>query len=145
MPGPGGIIRLCPNAGLGMNLTSFLAVLVGGSLGSVLRWMLGLALNPILPSLPLGTLAVNLSGGFIIGAAIGVFGHFQNLPPEWRLFVITGFCGGFTTFSAFSAETVTSLMRSEYGWSVAIVFAHVCGSLLMTMAGVALVRTLIES
>jgi CrcB protein len=128
-----------------MNLTSFFAVLIGGSLGSVLRWMFGLALNPVLPALPLGTLAVNLSGGFIIGAAVGVFGHYENLPAEWRLFVITGFCGGFTTFSAFSAETVTSLLRGEYGWSVAIVLAHVCGSLLLTLAGIALVRALLAS
>lgn len=125
-----------------MNLTSFLSVLVGGALGSVLRWMFGLALNPILPSLPLGTLAVNLGGGFIIGAAVGVFEHFQNLPPEWRLFIVTGFCGGFTTFSAFSAETVTALLREQYGWSIAIVCAHVCGSLLMTLAGIAMVRAL---
>ena len=127
-----------------MNLLSILAVLIGGALGSILRWMLGLALNPLLPQLPLGTLVVNLAGGFVIGAAMGLFEHFHGLPVEWRLFVITGFCGGFTTFSAFSAETVGALLRAQYGWSLAIVLAHVCGSLLMTLAGVLLVRFVTE-
>lgn len=128
-----------------MNPVAFFSVLVGGALGSALRWMVGLALNPILPALPLGTLAVNLVGGFIIGGAMGFFEHFHHLPPEWRLFAITGFCGGFTTFSAFSAETVTALMREQYGWSLAIVLAHVLGSLLMTIAGIALVRSIVHA
>ena len=128
-----------------MNLVALLSVLVGGALGSALRWMVGLALNPILPALPLGTLAVNLTGGFVIGGAMGLFEHFQNLPPEWRLFAITGFCGGFTTFSAFSAETVAALMREQYGWSLTIVFAHVLGSLLMTLAGIAFVRAIVHA
>jgi len=127
-----------------MNLPSLLAVITGDALGSALRWMFGLAFNPLLPQLPLGTLSVNLIGGFIIGAAMGLFEHFHALPAEWRLFVITGFCGGFTTFSAFSAETVAALLRAQYGWSFAIVAAHVCGSLLMTLAGVLLVRLLTE-
>ncbi|MEP6939913.1 MAG: fluoride efflux transporter CrcB [Rudaea sp.] len=127
-----------------MNLVALAAVLVGGALGSALRWMLGTALNPLLPQLPLGTLAVNLVGGFIIGAAMGMFEHFHSLPVEWRLFAITGFCGGFTTFSAFSAETVSALLRAEYGWSIAIVLAHVCGSLLMTLAGILFVRLLTQ-
>ena len=130
-----------------MNVTipSLLAVLVGGAIGSVLRWIFGIALNPILPNLPLGTLAVNLIGGFIIGAAIAYFDHFHNLPPEWRLFVITGLCGGFTTFSAFSGETVNLLLRQEYGWSFAIVAAHVLGSLAMTLAGIGIVRAMLRT
>jgi CrcB protein len=128
-----------------MNPASFFSVFIGGAIGSVLRWGFGLALNPILPTLPLGTLAVNLIGGFIIGGAIGFFEHFQHLPPEWRLFAITGFCGGFTTFSAFSAETVTALMREQYGWSIALVLTHVLGSLLMTIAGIAVVRAIVHA
>jgi CrcB protein len=128
-----------------MTWLSFLCVFVGGAIGSVLRWTFGLALNPILPNLPLGTLAVNLIGGFVIGAAIAFFDHFHQLPPEWRLFVITGLCGGFTTFSAFSGETVNLLLRQEYGWSLAIVAAHVLGSLTMTFAGIALVRLLFKT
>lgn len=128
-----------------MNPLALAAVLVGGALGSVLRWMIGVTFNPVLPQLPLGTLMVNLAGGFVIGAAMGLLDHFHALPVEWRLFVITGFCGGFTTFSAFSAETVAALLRAEYGWSLAILVAHVCGSLLMTLAGIMLVRVLTEA
>lgn len=125
-----------------MNWLSLLAVLIGGALGSALRWMLGLALNPALPVLPLGTLTVNLAGGFIIGGAIGLFDQFQSLPPELRLFIITGFCGGLTTFSTFSAETVNALLRQQYGWSLAIVASHLIGSLAATLAGIWSVRLL---
>jgi CrcB protein len=125
-----------------MNWLPLFSVLAGGAIGSALRWMLGLALNPVFPSLPIGTLVANLAGGFIIGGAIGVFEQFQSLPPELRLFVITGFCGGLTTFSAFSAETVNALMRQQYGWSFAIIAAHLLGSLAMTVAGIQVMRLL---
>ena len=128
-----------------MTWLSLASVLAGGAIGSALRWMLGLALNPVLPTLPLGTLAVNVAGGFIIGSAIGIFDQFQTLPPEWRLFVITGFCGGLTTFSTFSAETVTLLLRQQYGWSLALVSAHLLGSLLATLAGIGAMRLLLKA
>ncbi len=121
-------------------MLSVLAVGVGACLGALLRWGFGLLLNPLLPALPLGTLAANLLGGLVIGAALGAFGQFQSLSPEWRLFVTTGFCGGLTTFSTFSAETVTLLLRAQYGWTAAIVAAHLLGSLLMTLAGIGLMR-----
>jgi CrcB protein len=127
-----------------MNWLSLLAVLTGGAIGSALRWAVGLALNPLLPSLPLGTLTVNLVGGFIIGSAIGIFDQFQTLPPELRLFVITGFCGGLTTFSTFSAETITLLLRQQYAWTLAIVGTHVIGSLLATLAGIGAMRALVK-
>ncbi|MDR3385682.1 MAG: fluoride efflux transporter CrcB [Rudaea sp.] len=128
-----------------MGLLSIFAVVTGGALGTWLRWALGIVLNPLFPTLPLGTLAVNLIGGFIIGAALGVFGQFQSLPPELRLFVTTGFCGGLTTFSTFSAETVTLLLRQQYGWALAIVGAHVLGSLLMTLAGIGFMHLLLKA
>jgi len=128
-----------------MSLASLLAVLIGGAIGSALRWVLGLWLNPLLPTLPLGTVAANLVGGFIIGSAIGVFDQFQSLPPEMRLFVITGFCGGLTTFSTFSAETVTLLLRQQYVWTFAIITVHLLGSLAMTLAGIGAVRVLLRS
>jgi len=128
-----------------MTWLSLVCVLAGGAIGSALRWMFGLALNDIVPNLPLGTLAVNLIGGFVIGAAIAYFDHFHNLPPEWRLFVITGLCGGFTTFSAFSGETANLLLRQEYAWSFTIVAAHVLGSLAMTLAGVGIVRAVLRT
>jgi len=128
-----------------MAMSSLFAVLIGGALGSALRWVVGLWLNALLPTLPLGTLAANLAGGFIIGGALGVFDQFQSLPPEIRLFVITGFCGGFTTFSTFSAETVTLLLRQQYAWTFAIVSVHLLGSLAMTLAGIGAVRLLLRS
>jgi CrcB protein len=123
-----------------MNLISFFAVGFGAFTGAVARWWLGIALNPILPALPLGTLAANLIGGFIMGVALGFFSHYETLPIAWRLAITTGFLGGLTTFSTFYGETVTLLLRQQYGWTGAIVVAHVLGSLLMTLAGIGLVR-----
>jgi len=128
-----------------MGFVSVLAVGFGAFAGALLRWAFGMLLNPLLPVLPLGTLAANLLGGFVIGAAIGVFDQFQSLAPELRLFVMTGFCGGLTTFSTFSAETTTLLLREQYGWTFAIVSAHLFGSLLMTLAGIGVVRLLFHA
>ncbi len=115
------------------------AIAVGGALGSWLRWGLGLWLNPLVPqmsSMPLGTLTANLAGGYIIGLAFAFFDLHQGLAPEWRLLVITGFLGGLTTFSTFSLETVTLLLREQYAWGVTIIAAHLCGSLIMTVLGI---------
>ncbi len=112
------------------------AIAVGGALGSWLRWGLGLWLNPLLPQMPLGTLTANLAGGYIIGLAVAFFELHQGLAPEWRLLIITGFLGGLTTFSTFSAETVTLLMREQYVWGLAVISAHLGGSLLMTVLGI---------
>ncbi|MBX3699388.1 MAG: fluoride efflux transporter CrcB [Dokdonella sp.] len=128
-----------------MNLISVLAVGLGAFVGAIARWLLGIALNPLLPSLPLGTLAANLAGGFVMGLALGVFAHYEALPIAWRLALTTGFLGGLTTFSTFSAETVTLLLRQQYGWTVAIVLAHVGGSLLLTLAGVFTMRLLLRA
>jgi len=128
-----------------MNLVSFFAVGLGAFAGAVLRWFLGLLLNPILPTLPLGTLAANLAGGLIMGITMGLFAHFEALPIAWRLAITTGFLGGLTTFSTFSAETVTLFLRQQYGWTAAIITTHLLGSLLMTLAGVALIRMVLRT
>jgi fluoride exporter len=128
-----------------MGILSVLAVGIGAFAGALLRWVFGMALNPLLPAMPVGTLASNLLGGFIIGVAMGIFGQFQSLPLELRLFVTTGFCGGLTTFSTFSAETVTLMLRQQYGWTAVIIAAHLFGSLLMTLAGIGLVRILLKA
>ena len=88
-------------------------------------------------SLPLGTLIANLGGGYLIGIAVGVFQDFPGLPPEWRLLVITGFLGGLTTFSSFSAEAMLLLQRNEYGWAIAHASAHLIGSIAFCIAGLA--------
>lgn len=123
-------------------LNSFFAVVIGGSLGCVSRWLIGLKLNALFPNLPLGTLLVNLVGGFIIGMAMAFFMRFPNLDPAWKLLITTGFCGGLTTFSAFSAEVVFMLQQGRLGWAAVTVLTHVIGSLLMTFAGYAAVAHL---
>jgi CrcB protein len=123
-----------------VTFTGVLAVGSGAAIGAWLRWWLSAALNPLLPSLPLGTLAANLVGGYLIGVAFAAFTYFQALSPEARLFVVTGFLGGLTTFSTFSAETAELLGRAQYGWATALVLAHVAGSVGMTFAGMATFR-----
>ncbi len=118
-----------------MIFNAFIAVGLGAAIGAWLRWGLGLWLNPVLPELPLGTLSANLVGGYLIGLAVAFFVQHPGLSPEWRLLIITGFLGGLTTFSTFSAETVTLLARGQYAWSLSIIAAHLGGSLLMTVLG----------
>lgn len=118
-----------------MNGIGFLAVGVGAALGAWARWLLGLALNPLLVMLPLGTLAANLIGGYLVGVAVGVFHLNSGLPPALKLFVITGFLGGLTTFSTFSAEVVERLLAQQFGWALGLAGVHLAGSLLMTYLG----------
>ena len=116
--------------------TSLLAIGIGASFGAWLRWGLGLWLNPIFPTLPFGTLAANLLGGYLVGVAVAFFGHNASLSPELRLFAITGFLGGLTTFSTFSAEVTTLLLREQFGWAFATVAVHLFGSLSLTALGI---------
>lgn len=112
------------------------AICVGASAGALLRWGLGLRFNALLPAVPLGTLAANLLGGYIVGAAVAFFAAFSALSPEWRLLVITGFCGGLTTFSTFSAEVTSLLQQGRLALACGAISAHLAGSLLMTFAGI---------
>ena len=114
-----------------------LAISVGAALGALLRWQLGLKLNSFFPALPPGTLVANLVGGYIIGLAVAAFAQVPGLAPEWRLLIITGFCGGLTTFSTFSAEIVTLLQAGRLGMAMGAIATHVAGSLVMTLAGLA--------
>ena len=117
--------------------TAVLAVATGAALGALARWGLSNALNGLFPPLPAGTLVANLVGGYGIGLAMALFAQAPQLPPEWRLFVITGFLGGLTTFSTFSAEVVTALQQGRIGWALMTAGAHLAGSVLMTLAGLA--------
>lgn len=125
-----------------MGFYGFLAVGGGAAFGAWLRWWLGVLLNPVFPTLPLGTLAANLTSGYLVGVAVAFFSQHAGLPPEARLFIITGFMGGLTTFSTFSAEAVTLFSGSEYAWAAAHTAAHLGGSLLMTALGILMVNLL---
>jgi CrcB protein len=117
--------------------TAVIAVAAGAALGALARWGLSATLNGLFPHLPPGTLLVNLVGGYGIGLAMALFAQAPQLPPEWRLFIITGFLGGLTTFSTFSAEVVTALQQGRTGWALATAGVHLAGSVLMTLAGLA--------
>lgn len=125
-----------------MPLSGFVAVGVGAALGAWLRWWLGVALNALLPSLPLGTLVANLLGGYLVGVAMAALALHPALDTQLRLFVITGFLGALTTFSTFSAEAVALLQREQYGWALAHMGSHLAGSLLLTLLGMLSVRAL---
>ncbi|MEJ0040058.1 MAG: fluoride efflux transporter CrcB [Gammaproteobacteria bacterium] len=118
------------------------AVGVGAAFGAWARWGLSLLLNPLLPSLPLGTLAANLVGGLLIGVVMGL-AEPLNLSVTLRLLIVTGFLGGLTTFSSFSAEAVGTLMRGQSGWAIALVLAHLVGSLVLTGIGVLIGRAVV--
>jgi len=122
-----------------MDTLSMLAVGTGAAAGAWLRWFLGLRLNPAFPTVPLGTLAANLIGGFLVGIAIAWFERHPHLAPQARLFAITGFLGGLTTFSTFSGEVVSLLLRREYAWAAGAAGVHLLGSLALTALGIALV------
>ncbi|GAA5131009.1 fluoride efflux transporter CrcB [Alloalcanivorax gelatiniphagus] len=112
---------------------------MGAALGANLRWLLSLGLNALFPAIPLGTLAANLLGGWLIGVALGVFAGLPSLTPEWRLLVVTGFLGALTTFSSFSAEMFINLQAGRWGLATAGIAAHVVGSLCMTGLGLGMV------
>ncbi len=123
-------------------LASIAAISLGAALGALLRWQLGVRLNDTFSGLPLGTLTANLLGGYLVGLAVAWLAQQPHLPPQVRLFAITGVLGGLTTFSTFSAEVVTQLLEGRLGWALATAAAHLFGSLLLTALGIATVRAL---
>jgi len=114
-----------------------LAIALGSTAGGLLRWALGLQFNSLLPAIPPGTLFANLLGGYIVGLAVAYFASAPDIAPEWRLLIITGFCGGLTTFSTFSADVVTLLQQGRLAWAAGAIGMHLTGSLAMTIAGMA--------
>ena len=122
-----------------MSPSAVAAVGIGAALGAWVRWGLGVALNATVPNLPLGTLAANLIGGYLIGVAVAWF-EAHGASPELRLLVTTGFLGGLTTFSAFSGEAAALLYAGRYGWAALHIGSHLGGSILATIAGIETVR-----
>jgi len=121
-------------------ISQLAAIAAGASRGAWLRWGLSQLLNPRLPELPLGTLAANLIGGYLVGVAVAYFTANTSLAPEWRLFAITGFLGGLTTFSTFSAEVVLLLQEDKLWAAAVLALVHLTGSLLLTVLGFATYR-----
>lgn len=129
---------------LQMSPLAFLMIGLGAAAGAWLRWLLSIWINPFFPTIPLGTLAANLLGGYLMGVALGAFQHWPALSPELRLLITTGFLGGLTTFSTFSAETTTLLLRQQYAWCASAIVMHVAGSLLMTWLGLLSINHLLQ-
>jgi CrcB protein len=125
-----------------VGVMGFAAVGLGAALGAWLRWALALGLANLHPKIAGGTLVANLAGGYLIGVALAFFGAYPHLSPEWRLFVITGFLGGLTTFSTFSGEAMVLLQRADYGWALAHALLHLAGSIACCIAGFASWRAL---
>jgi CrcB protein len=128
-----------------MGPIGFVAVGTGAALGAWLRWFLGVRFNPVFPTLPLGTLAANLLGGFLVGVAVAYFDRHPHLPAEARLMVITGFMGGLTTFSTFSSEVATLFARGELRWAAGEALIHLLGSLSLTGLGMAVVALVLRT
>ena len=126
-----------------MSVTGAIAVAIGGVLGAWSRWGVSYLLNSLWPSLPPGTLSANLVGGYLVGFFVELFFLRGEIPPEAALFVITGFLGGLTTFSTFSAEAVTLFARRQYFWALSHITSHLVGSLVMTVLGIATCRRLL--
>ena len=125
-----------------MTIYGFAAVGIGAAIGAWMRWALGLGLNALYPAVPPGTLAANLIGGYLIGIAVAYFATNTSVAPEWRLFAITGFLGGLTTFSTFSAESVALLQQAKYVAALAHSGLHLIGSVVATIGGYATWRAL---
>jgi CrcB protein len=115
---------------------SVAAVGIGAALGALLRWQLSERLNRLFPDIPPGTLAANIIGGYIVGLALAFFAQREDLPVEWRLLIVTGFCGGLTTFSTFSSEIVSLLQQGRFGVAASGIALHVTSSLIATLAGI---------
>jgi fluoride exporter len=115
-------------------MKSWLAVAVGASVGAWIRWGLSVSLNGV-GVIPLGTFLANAIGGLFMGVALGILQSVPNLSPEWRLLMTTGFLGGLTTFSTFSAEAFTLMQKQNYGWAVLHISSHVIVSIVLTMIG----------
>jgi CrcB protein len=124
-------------------LPALLAVFVGAGIGACLRFALAESLNRWLPQMPLGTLAANLIGGYLVGVAIAFFAWRTDLSALWRLALITGFLGGLTTFSTYSAEVINAIQRGQLAWALATAASHLIGSLLLTALGLATVKALL--
>ena len=121
---------------------SSLAVGVGAALGALLRWRLGVLFNPVHVSLPLGTLIANLGGAYVIGVCTAYFSAHPDLSPEWRLLIVTGFLGGLTTFSTFSAEAMQLMQKGDWLWAFGHSALHLLGSIFFCFSGFASWRAL---
>lgn len=126
----------------GVNAIGFVALFAGSLIGATLRWLAQIVLNPLLPTLPLGTLLVNVGAGFVIGIAIAMFQGHPEWPQAWRTFVVPGLLGGLSTFSSFTGESMLLLQEGKPGWAFAHAAAHVFGALVACFVGYALVQKL---
>jgi CrcB protein len=127
-----------------VNILPIFAISLGASLGALLRWCFSQNFNPVIASLPLGTLTSNLVGGYLIGLSVSWLGAHPEFPPEARLLIVTGFLGGLTTFSSYSAEVVTLMSDGRYAWALACASVHLIGSFALTALGMATYRWMVH-
>ncbi|CNG96972.1 camphor resistance protein CrcB [Yersinia aldovae] len=120
--------------------STLLAVFIGGGAGSVTRWLVSTKLNGLSTNVPIGTLTVNLIGGFVIGLALAIFTRATHIDPVWKLLITTGFCGGLTTFSTFSVEVVYLIQEGKLAWAAGTILLNLAGSLAMTFLAFMLVN-----
>ena len=113
-------------------LQLLIAVFIGGGTGSVARWLLSMRFNPLHQAIPMGTLAANLIGACIIGMGLAWFNRMTNIDPMWKVLITTGFCGGLTPFSTFSAEVVFLFQEGRMGWALTNIAVNMLGSFAMT-------------
>jgi CrcB protein len=115
---------------------SILAIFFGAGFGALLRAGFNVLTVGVASMIPLGTLFSNMVGGYLVGLAVAYFGNNPQLSPEWKLLVVTGFLGGLTTFSSFSAEVVGFIQRGEFTWALGTAMLHLVGSLVLTFLGI---------
>ncbi len=128
--------------GISTTSVSILAIFFGAGFGALLRAWFNALMEPFSSSIPMGTLMANLVGAYFVGIALAYFIDQPSISPQWRLFIITGFLGGLTTFSSFSAEVVQLMQRDQLLLALGLAFMHVCGSLLLTFLGIWTVQVL---
>jgi CrcB protein len=114
---------------------------LGGAGGTMARWLVQVSIAKYMTvAFPLGTLVVNVSGCFIIGLLYGLSDKYSWMTMEWRLLLITGVCGGYTTFSSYAFESAGLIRQGNYSYFILYVLGSVALGLLATMAGIAIIK-----
>lgn len=122
-------------------MKAILIIWLGGGIGSVFRYLVQLGINKLVTvTFPAGTFLVNITGCFVIGLLYGLSGRYAALTSEWRLFLITGLCGGYTTFSSFSYESISLFRQGNYTYFILYTVLSVLIGLFSTIGGMNIIK-----